>query len=153
MTVICEECGKVYHIDPDKLERYKGKSVRVRCGECGHVTQLSKLLETTESPAEAYGETSFAETAYGSPEESQPSSMETEIPDQPEPQPGPEEPSAAASSAASPAPEKSAGQGTRMDRIAGENVFPLSDYSGGIDRSIRIFLPDAVKRVGHGHHG
>ncbi|MBS3754143.1 MAG: zinc-ribbon domain-containing protein [Desulfobacterales bacterium] len=113
MTVICEECGKVYHIDPDKLERYKGKSVRVRCGECGHVTQLSKLLETTESPAEAYGETSLSETAYASPEESQPSSMETEIPSQPEPQPGPEEPSAAVSSAASPAPEKSAGQGPR----------------------------------------
>ncbi|MFP3980045.1 MAG: HAMP domain-containing protein [Desulfobacterales bacterium] len=108
MTLICEECGKVYHIDPDKLERYKGKSVRARCGECGHVTQLSKLLETTESPAEAYEETSFAETAYASPEESQPSPMETEIPSQPEP----EEP-AAASPAAAPAPEKSAGQASK----------------------------------------
>ena len=54
MTVICEECGKVYHIDPDKLDQYKGKSVRVRCGECGHVTQISKLIEATEEPADAF---------------------------------------------------------------------------------------------------
>jgi len=54
MTVICEECGKVYHIDPDKLEKYKGKPVRVRCGECGHVTQVSKLLEAIEEPVADY---------------------------------------------------------------------------------------------------
>ena len=54
MTVICEECGKVYHIDPDKLDQYRGKSVKVRCGECGHVTQISKLLEAAEEPAEDY---------------------------------------------------------------------------------------------------
>lgn len=52
MTVICEECGKVYHIDPDKLERYRGKTIRVRCGECGHVTQLSRLLESPAEPAD-----------------------------------------------------------------------------------------------------
>ena len=54
MTVICEECGKVYHIDPDKLDQYKGKSVRVRCGECGHVTQISKLIEATEGPVDDF---------------------------------------------------------------------------------------------------
>lgn len=54
MTVICEECGKVYHIDPDKLDRYKGQSVRVRCNECGHVMELSKLVEAVESPADDY---------------------------------------------------------------------------------------------------
>ncbi|MBC2716438.1 MAG: HAMP domain-containing protein [Desulfobacteraceae bacterium] len=54
MTVICEECGKVYHIDPDKLDQYKGKSVRVRCGECGHVTQISKLIEATEEPTDDF---------------------------------------------------------------------------------------------------
>jgi len=51
MTVICEECGKVYHIDPDKVEQYKGKNIRVRCGECGHVTNLSKLIEEQEAAA------------------------------------------------------------------------------------------------------
>ncbi len=54
MTVICEECGKVYHIDPDKLDQYRGKSVKVRCGECGHVTQISKLLEAAEEPVDDY---------------------------------------------------------------------------------------------------
>ncbi|MGM0451914.1 MAG: HAMP domain-containing protein [Thermodesulfobacteriota bacterium] len=56
MTVICEECGKVYHIDPDKLEKYKGKTLKVRCGECGHVTQLSNLMETQEQPAQDFSE-------------------------------------------------------------------------------------------------
>ena len=57
MTVICEECGKVYHIDPVKLDQYKGKSIRVRCGECGHVTQISKLLEAMEEPVADYATT------------------------------------------------------------------------------------------------
>ncbi len=56
MTVICEECGKVYHVDPDKLQRYKGKTIKVRCGECGHVTQLSSVMETTGQSADAYEE-------------------------------------------------------------------------------------------------
>ncbi len=64
ITVICEECGKVYHIDPEKLDRYKGKNVRVRCGECGHVTQISKLMEAAEEP-----EAEFAEEAGALPYE------------------------------------------------------------------------------------
>lgn len=63
MTVICEECGKVYHIDPDKVEQYRSRNVRVRCGECGHVTQLSKLLETAETPAEPSEEPFYEEPA------------------------------------------------------------------------------------------
>ncbi|MBA2881759.1 putative Zn finger-like uncharacterized protein [Desulfosalsimonas propionicica] len=70
MTVICEECGKVYHLDPDKLERYRGQSIRVRCGECGHVTQLSRLMETTELPEETYSEPSYA-TADAPPEDAE----------------------------------------------------------------------------------
>ncbi len=66
MTVICEECGKVYHLDPDKLERYRGQNIRVRCGECGHITLLSRLMETTELPEETYAEPSYA-TAEESP--------------------------------------------------------------------------------------
>jgi len=70
MTVICEECGKVYHIDPDKLERYRGKTIRVRCGECGHVTQLSNLLESTMEPANTYAE--IAGSGFPDEEESTP---------------------------------------------------------------------------------
>ncbi|NOY70315.1 MAG: HAMP domain-containing protein [Deltaproteobacteria bacterium] len=55
MTVICEECGKVYHIDPEKLEKYKGKKIKVKCGECGHVTRLSHLMEE-EPVADAFSE-------------------------------------------------------------------------------------------------
>jgi len=48
MTVICEECGKVYHLDPDKLEQYKGRELRVKCGECGHVTKMAQLAADQE---------------------------------------------------------------------------------------------------------
>lgn len=69
MTVICEECGKVYHIDPDKLDQYKGKSVRVRCGECGHVTQISKLFETTKETADDFTSADDADMPSFEPEE------------------------------------------------------------------------------------
>jgi predicted Zn finger-like uncharacterized protein len=69
MTVICEECGKVYHIDPDKLDKYKGKSVRVRCGECGHVTQVSKLLEAMEEPVAEYATTEDLDMPSSEPDE------------------------------------------------------------------------------------
>ncbi|MCF8027458.1 MAG: zinc-ribbon domain-containing protein [Desulfobacteraceae bacterium] len=88
MTVICEECGKVYHLDPDKLERYRGQSIRVRCGECGHVTQLSRLMETTELPEETYSEPSYA-TADAPPEDAEDAGLSLG-------QPGEEESSAVA---------------------------------------------------------
>jgi predicted Zn finger-like uncharacterized protein len=69
MTVICEECGKVYHIDPDKLDKYKGKSVRVRCGECGHVTEVSKLLEAMEEPVSDYATTEDLDMPSSEPDE------------------------------------------------------------------------------------
>ena len=69
MTVICEECGKVYHIDPDKLDQYKGKSVRVRCGECGHVTQISKLFDATKAPADDFTADDVADMPSFEPEE------------------------------------------------------------------------------------
>ncbi len=98
MTVICEECGKVYHIDPDKVEQYRGRNVRVRCSECGHVTQLSRLIDTSETPAEPwedhgggaeeedYEEPSYAgleeeeeaEPFYSETEEAEPSARESE---------------------------------------------------------------------------
>lgn len=44
MTVICEECGKVYHLNPEKLEKYKGMSVNVKCDGCGNVIHISKIV-------------------------------------------------------------------------------------------------------------
>jgi len=80
MTVICEECGKVYHIDPEKLEKYKGKKIKVRCGECGHVTHLSHLLE--EKPSEdAFSEAISESMAEGeAPAEEEASAPETQAP-------------------------------------------------------------------------
>ncbi|MFP4532790.1 MAG: HAMP domain-containing protein [Desulfobacterales bacterium] len=82
MTVICEECGKVYHIDPDKVEQYKGKNIRVRCGECGHVTNLSKLIEEQEAAAsQPFGGgagTGAAETPSRTPAEEPPSAPREE---------------------------------------------------------------------------
>lgn len=43
MTLICEECGKIYHLDAQKLkERLKGDEAKTRCRECGHVMRISR---------------------------------------------------------------------------------------------------------------
>lgn len=54
MSLICEECGKIYHIDPKKVEKYKDKNVKVRCGECNHVTTLANLMDTVGAPADKW---------------------------------------------------------------------------------------------------
>ncbi|MFO8111893.1 MAG: HAMP domain-containing protein [Desulfosalsimonadaceae bacterium] len=54
MSLICEECGKIYHIDPKKIQKYKDKNVKVRCSECNHVTTLSNLMDTTAGPSEMW---------------------------------------------------------------------------------------------------
>lgn len=43
MTLICEECGKIYHIDPEKLKsKLKGDVAKTKCHVCGHVIVISK---------------------------------------------------------------------------------------------------------------
>jgi HAMP domain-containing protein/cell division protein FtsL len=43
MALICEECGKIYHIDKEKLKKQvKGDSARTKCRICGHIMQISK---------------------------------------------------------------------------------------------------------------
>ncbi|MDY0132543.1 MAG: HAMP domain-containing protein [Desulforegulaceae bacterium] len=43
MALICEECGKIYHIDKEKLEKQlKGDFARTKCRICGHIIQISK---------------------------------------------------------------------------------------------------------------
>lgn len=53
-TLICEECGKIYHLDPEKLKgRLSGDEAKTRCRECGHVIRISKeQLESTPEHAE-----------------------------------------------------------------------------------------------------
>lgn len=48
MAVICNECGKLYDVEPELIERLKGTSVRVRCDECGSLGILSQMLAEDE---------------------------------------------------------------------------------------------------------
>lgn len=42
MVVICEECGKVYKLDAEKLKRsMKGKTSKIKCKVCDHVITIS----------------------------------------------------------------------------------------------------------------
>lgn len=52
MVVICNECGKLYDIDPEMVERLKGTSFRVRCDECGSLGLLSQMLQENGPLAE-----------------------------------------------------------------------------------------------------
>lgn len=50
MAVVCGECGKVYPMDPELLKNYSGHSFRVKCDECGSLTQLKNMEEPEEEP-------------------------------------------------------------------------------------------------------
>ena len=42
-TLICEECGKIYHLDPEKLKgKLSGDEAKTRCRECGHLIRISR---------------------------------------------------------------------------------------------------------------
>ena len=50
MAVICNECGKLYDVDPEMIEKLKGTSFKIRCDECGSIGLLSGMIEEdTES--------------------------------------------------------------------------------------------------------
>ncbi len=93
MTVICEECGKIYHVDPGKIESLRNKNVKVRCGECNHVTNLSNLIDTTSASTDSPTREFIPDPG----EASQPGSVGTATPQQPASD-IPEEPKAAPSS-------------------------------------------------------
>lgn len=58
MTLICEECGKIYHIDPEKLRsKLKGDVAKTKCHVCGHVIVISqKAIDAADSGGFADGE-------------------------------------------------------------------------------------------------
>jgi HAMP domain-containing protein len=48
MVVICEECGKVYKLDADKLKSsMKGKTSKIKCRVCDHVITIALTDENT----------------------------------------------------------------------------------------------------------
>ena len=50
MIVICEECGKKYRIDPDKI---KGKQAKFRCKACNHILTVTKPEVKPPQPSRA----------------------------------------------------------------------------------------------------
>lgn len=42
VSIVCEECGKIYHIAQDRLSKLKGKTARIKCKDCGYLMTLKK---------------------------------------------------------------------------------------------------------------
>ncbi|MEA3279282.1 MAG: cache domain-containing protein [Thermodesulfobacteriota bacterium] len=47
MIIICEECGKKYRIDPDKI---KGREVKFQCNACSHQMIVHKPEDSSNEP-------------------------------------------------------------------------------------------------------
>jgi HAMP domain-containing protein/cell division protein FtsL len=99
ITVICEECGKQYHIPAERLDKIQGPTARTKCKQCGHILTIEKpepveesepkledleIIEETpasETPAETVdppqvGETSVEAETAGEPEPPTPAETE-----------------------------------------------------------------------------
>lgn len=63
MALICEECGKIYHIDKEKLKnQIKGDSAKTKCRICGHIMLISKdELEKDGKSDEFFSDDTFTD--------------------------------------------------------------------------------------------
>jgi len=109
VSVICEECGKVYHVPIAKLDQVKGDVVRTKCNACGHIIEIQKqenlyeatmefnsMVAATEEKTKAAGsdigsfaeedfddlEKAFQEAAQETAQEASAAPVETETPSQ-----------------------------------------------------------------------
>jgi len=69
VSVICEECGKVYHVPIAKLDKIKGDVVKTKCKDCGHIIEIQKeekVYEETQEydSLETAGEEGFNEDDF-----------------------------------------------------------------------------------------
>ena len=48
MAVICNECGKLYDVEPELIEQLKNTSFRIRCDACGSLGLLSEMIQEAE---------------------------------------------------------------------------------------------------------
>lgn len=85
MIVICEECGKKYRIDPEKI---KGRQAKFKCTSCGHVVTVSK----TGGSSGAAGEAAKAPEAETAPREETPRRGPSPEPEEEKAPPKTEEP-------------------------------------------------------------
>jgi len=78
MIIICEECGKRYQIDP---ERIKGKAARFKCKSCNHMISIIKPVVKPQEPISL----TAPSADKPSPEEAEarPSASEPEIKEKP----------------------------------------------------------------------
>ncbi len=52
VSVICEECGKVYHVPIAKPEKKKGDEDKTKCKDCGHIIEIQKEEKVYEETQE-----------------------------------------------------------------------------------------------------
>jgi len=52
VSVICEECGKVYHVPIAKLDQIEGDVVKTKCKACGHIIEIQKEEKVYEETQE-----------------------------------------------------------------------------------------------------
>jgi HAMP domain-containing protein/cell division protein FtsL len=52
VSVICEECGKVYHVPIAKLDQIEGDVVKTKCKECGHIIEIEKQAKEPQETEE-----------------------------------------------------------------------------------------------------
>ena len=52
VSVICEECGRVYHVPLAKLNQIKGDVAKTKCKECGHIIEIQKKAKSHEETME-----------------------------------------------------------------------------------------------------
>ncbi len=93
MIVICEECGKKYRIDPEKI---KGEKARFKCRACSHMITVEKKATFGDPPASPITDPAPSAAAAGKPAAA------------PEPPPVPPEQPETEPDAAAAAPKKAA---------------------------------------------
>lgn len=52
VSVICEECGKIYHVPIAKLDQVKGDVVKTKCKVCGYIIEIQKQEKVYEETME-----------------------------------------------------------------------------------------------------
>lgn len=77
MIIICEECGKKYRIDPDKI---KGREVKFQCNACGHQMIVHKPEDSSSVPEQK--DTSISSTTSDSKVEQSIENKQTALPEE-----------------------------------------------------------------------
>ena len=85
VTVICEECGKTYHVPASKLAKIQGSAIQTPCKQCGHMLTFEKpgAAATTTEPFLPVSEPASEMSAYQDTQEIDPPSPDQFSPPEP----------------------------------------------------------------------